>query len=90
MDLHKTKQQVGLCIVRALLMLRQATGELRLTTNLGEATTFPLIVYFVFLHEARIQMAFCPEILKVRAPMTLGPHNFVFKPRIEMNTKAKL
>jgi hypothetical protein len=27
--------------------------------NLGEATTFPLMVYFVPLHEAHIQMAFC-------------------------------
>jgi len=27
--------------------------------NLGEATTFRLIVYFVPLHEAHIQMAFC-------------------------------
>jgi hypothetical protein len=29
--------------------------------DLGEATTFPLIVYCVHLHEAHIQMAFCPE-----------------------------
>ncbi len=28
-------------------------------SNLGEATTFPLMVYFVPLHEAHIQMAFC-------------------------------
>jgi hypothetical protein len=28
--------------------------------DLGEATTFPFIVYFVPLHEAHIQMAFCP------------------------------
>jgi len=27
--------------------------------NLGEATTFPLIINFVPLHEAHIQMAFC-------------------------------
>jgi len=27
--------------------------------DLGEATTFPLIVCFVPLHEAHIQMAFC-------------------------------
>jgi len=27
--------------------------------DLGEATTFPLIIYFVPLHEAHIQMAFC-------------------------------
>jgi hypothetical protein len=29
-DLHKTKQQVGLCIVGALLVLGQAMGKLRL------------------------------------------------------------
>ncbi len=28
-------------------------------SNLGEATTFPLIVYYVPFHEAHIQMAFC-------------------------------
>jgi hypothetical protein len=28
--------------------------------DLEEATTFPLIVYFGPLHEAHIQMAFCP------------------------------
>jgi hypothetical protein len=28
--------------------------------DLGEATTFPLIVYFVPLHEGHIQMTFCP------------------------------
>jgi hypothetical protein len=27
--------------------------------DLGEATTFPLIVYYVPLHEAHIQMTFC-------------------------------
>jgi hypothetical protein len=32
--------------------------------GLGEATTFPLIVYLVPLHEAHIQMAFCPETPK--------------------------
>ncbi len=28
--------------------------------DLGETTTFPLIIYFVPLHEAHIQMTFCP------------------------------
>jgi hypothetical protein len=28
--------------------------------DLGEASTFPLIVYYVPLHEAHIQVAFCP------------------------------
>jgi hypothetical protein len=32
--------------------------------NLGEATTFPFIVYYVPLHEAHIQMAFFPGIPK--------------------------
>ncbi len=34
------------------------------TPDLGEATTFPLIAYFVPLHKAHIQMAFCPETPK--------------------------
>jgi len=33
-------------------------------SDLGEATTFPLIVYYVLLHEVHIQMAFCLETLK--------------------------
>jgi hypothetical protein len=32
--------------------------------DLGEATTFPFIVYFVPLHEAHIQMAFSPKTPK--------------------------
>ncbi len=32
--------------------------------DLGEATTFPLILYYVPLHKAHIQMAFCPETPK--------------------------
>ncbi len=31
------------------------------SSNLGEATTFPLIVYYVPLHEAPIQMTFFPR-----------------------------
>jgi hypothetical protein len=46
-------------------MLGRATGKLGLIKLItaqtwGEATTFPLIVYFVPLHEAHIQMTFCP------------------------------
>jgi len=61
--------------------------------DLGEATTFPLIVYFVPLHKTHIQITFClgtPKIFKVGTLMTLGPHNFVFRPLIEMRFKAKL
>jgi len=32
--------------------------------DLGEATTFPLTVYYVPFHEAHIQMEFCPRIPK--------------------------
>jgi len=66
-------------------------------TDLEEATTFPLIVYYVVAHEAHMQMAFCPgtpsgspEIAKVGTPTILGPHNFVCIPLIEMRSKEKL
>jgi len=61
--------------------------------ELGETTTFPFIVYFLPLHEAHIQMAFCPrspEIPTIRILATLGAHNFACRPLIEMRFKAKL
>jgi len=39
--------------------------------DLGEATTFPFIVFFVPLHEAHIQMTFCP-----RTPSQMGVSKF--------------
>ncbi len=36
--------------------------------DLGEATTFPLIVYFVPLHGTHIQMAFCPKTAPYGSP----------------------
>jgi hypothetical protein len=54
-------------------------------SNLGQATTFPLIIYFVPFHEGHIQMTFCLGTLA-----TLGPHNFVCKPPIDMKFQAKL
>jgi hypothetical protein len=36
--------------------------------DLGEVTTFPLIVLFVLGHEVCTQMSFCPEIHKSRVP----------------------
>ncbi len=48
--------------------------------DLGEATTFPLIVYYVFGHETTPKCHFvpglpseAPEIPKVGTPTTLGP-----------------
>jgi hypothetical protein len=40
------------------------THETHHGPDLGEATTFPLIIYFAFIHEAHIQMAFCLETPK--------------------------
>ncbi len=36
------------------------THKIQHGLDLGEATTFPLIVYSTPLHEAHVQMAFCP------------------------------
>jgi hypothetical protein len=61
--------------------------------ELWEATTFPLIIYFVPFHKAHIQMAFClksPKIPKVGTFATLGPYNFAWKPSIEMKSETKL
>jgi hypothetical protein len=46
--------------------------------DLGEATTFPLLIYFVLLHEAHIQMAFCPGVPKweSRNSQSWDPHDF--------------
>jgi hypothetical protein len=62
--------------------------------DLGEATTFPLIVYFVPGHKTSTQMSFCPgtpkwEIPKIKIHVTLEAHNFVCRPLIEMKPKAK-
>jgi hypothetical protein len=56
--------------------------------DLGEGTTFPLIVYSVLSHGTSTQMSFYP-----RTPIfliTLGAHNFVCKPPIEVKSEAKL
>jgi hypothetical protein len=58
--------------------------------NLGEATTFPLIVYFVPGHGTSTQMSFCLEIPKIRILAFLDAHNFVCRPLIEVRSKAKL
>jgi hypothetical protein len=61
--------------------------------DLGEATTFPLIVYSVFGHGISSQMSFCletPKIPKIGIPATLGAHNFVYRPPIKMKFQEKL
>jgi len=61
--------------------------------HLGEATTFPLIVYYAPNHGTNTQMSFCLKtlkIFKVRTLSTLGANNFVCKLLIEMKCKTKL
>jgi hypothetical protein len=63
--------------------------------DLGEATTFPLIIFFVLGHEANTQMSFCPKtpklgVFEIGTSMILKAHNFVCRPLIEVKSKAKL
>jgi hypothetical protein len=61
--------------------------------DLGEASTFPLIVYFMPGHRTSTQMAFwfkSPEIPKVGILATLEAHNFVCRLQIKMKSKEKL
>ncbi len=69
--------------------------------DLGEATTFPLIVLSATLRGDYIQMALfpgtpeippyrTPEIPPYGTPGTLEPHNFASRPRIEVQSEAKM
>jgi hypothetical protein len=58
--------------------------------NLGEATTFLLIVFYVPSHRAYIQMPFCPEspeIPKIETSTTLEAHNIFCRSSIEVRSK---
>jgi hypothetical protein len=64
--------------------------------DLGEATTFPLIVFPTSLHGGHIEMAFCLRLpsgsLKIPTtgtPTPLGTHNFTCRLLIVMRSKAK-
>jgi hypothetical protein len=57
----QTKQQIDECIIRTQMNPGQTqTHKTHHGSNLGEATTFPLILYFVPIHEINTQMSFCP------------------------------
>jgi hypothetical protein len=66
------------------------THKINHNMDLGEATTFPLIVFFVPNHMACTQMSFCIEILKIETLMTLKAHNFMCRTSIKMRSEAKL
>ncbi len=55
--------------------------------DLKEATTFPLIIFFVISHGGYTQMLFCP---KIETPNTLEAHNFLCKPLMAVKFEAKL
>jgi len=58
--------------------------------DLGEAITFPLIVYFVPGYGTSTQMSFCFETpTTIKTSVILGTHNFVCKPLIHMRSKVK-
>jgi hypothetical protein len=61
-----TQNQTTSWLVHSLNIFGAKTSHEQTRTNkihhgpdLGEATTFPLIVYYVPLHEVNIQMTFC-------------------------------
>jgi hypothetical protein len=47
------------------------THKIHNDLDLGEATTFPLIVFFVFGHESCTQISFCPKTPKLGVPKFL-------------------
>jgi len=62
------------------------------SSDLGEAITFPLIIFSVISYGGYIQMSFCfgsPEIPKIEIPGTLEGHNFLCKPLIEVKFETK-
>jgi hypothetical protein len=61
--------------------------------DLGEAITFPLIVYSVLGHKTSTQMSFCfgtPEIPKIQTLAILESYNFLYRPSIEVRSEVKL
>ncbi len=102
MELHKTKRQVGQCIVGALLVLKRATGKLKFTRLImpwtwGKPPPSPLQYILCLARRPTPKWHFIlglpsgsPEIPKIRTPTILGANNFIYKPLIEMRFQAKL
>jgi hypothetical protein len=95
----------GYCIVEAPLVLGRAMGNTDTQDSprpgLGEATTFPLIVYSMTRRGGGIQMAILsrdsrdsrvgvPKSRIFRTPATLRLHNFRSRPPIDSPSEAKL
>jgi hypothetical protein len=61
---------------------RVTTHKIHHGLDLGEATTFPFIIFYMSGHEGYTQMSFFP-----RTPTTLEAQNFLCRPSIEMRSK---
>ncbi len=100
--LARTKQPIDSCVAWTSLVHEWTTCKhelTRLTTTQtwGKPPPSPLILYYVHGHETNTQMSFCPgtpkwesHIPKIGTFTTLGTHNFVWKPSIEVKFKAEL
>ncbi len=98
----QTKQQVAQCVAGTLLVHGRATGKHKFTRFTkawiwGKPTPFPLQYSLCLATGPAPKCHFVPrlpsgslEIPKIGTPMTLGAHNFVCKPLIEVRSKAKL
>jgi hypothetical protein len=87
----QAKQQVGYYVIGALWCMDKPWANTDSQDSpqprLGEASTFLFIIYSLPDHGTNTQMSFCPgspEIPIAGTLMTLGAHNFVCRPLIEM------
>jgi hypothetical protein len=67
-----------------------STHKIHHNSNLGEATTFPLILFFVPGHGTNTQISIFPEILEIVTPTTLQAHNVACRPHIEVRFEETL
>ncbi len=93
----QTKQQVGQCILRTLLVHRLTTSKHGLTRLItaqtwGKSSPFPLQYSLCLAMErtpkCHFVPGFPPEIPKIRIPVTLEAHNLVCKSSIEVRFKT--
>jgi hypothetical protein len=79
---YTQQNEGGQYIVRTLLALRRVTGNSDTQDSpwprLGEATTFPFIVYSMPPHRRHIQMTFCLGISKWESQNSHGLDSLVF------------
>ncbi len=101
----QNQTQGGQCIIGALLVLKRAMSKLELTglTRLIKARTWgkppPSPLQYTMCPSTKLTFKWHfvlglpngnPKITKVSISATLGPHNFVCRPSIEMRSEAKL